>query len=201
MINPSSIDLSSLPWLPLDARSAFPRQPAIYFAIDSQNQIQYIGRSINPQTRWQYHHQYRQLQAIGSIRIAYLFMDADLLPEIEEALISWFNPPLNTVGKESESPAPSRHNRRSNTAKKECTGLRVRQIREIEVEGLGDRIKTARLASSKSLEQLCEEVGVSRTYWYDVEKETLKGTLSLENLRKIEQALNVNLGVKFAASE
>ena len=52
MINPQLIDISSLPWLPLDARSAFPKQPAIYFAIDSKNRIQYIGRSLNPKSRW-----------------------------------------------------------------------------------------------------------------------------------------------------
>ncbi len=75
--------------------------------------------------------------------------------------------------------------------------MRVRQIREVEVPGLGERIKQARLGSKKSLEQLCEEVGVSRTYWYDVEKETLKGTLSIENLRKIEQALSIDLEVSF----
>lgn len=75
--------------------------------------------------------------------------------------------------------------------------MRVRQILEVEVEGLGDRIKAARLASDKSLEQICDEVGVSRTYWYDIEKETLKGTLALEKLRKIEQVLEVDLGVKF----
>lgn len=78
-----------------------------------------------------------------------------------------------------------------------ATKVRIRQIREVEVEGLGDRIKQARLSSDKSLEHLCSEVGVSRTYWYDVEKETLKGTLSLENLRKIEQALGVEFDVKF----
>ena len=77
--------------------------------------------------------------------------------------------------------------------------MRIRQIRDVEVHGLGDRIKAARVAISneKSLEQICGEVGLSRTYWYDLEKESLKGTLSLENLRKIEAALKVDLGVKF----
>lgn len=77
--------------------------------------------------------------------------------------------------------------------------MRIRQIREIEVEGLGERVKQARIAisGSKSLERICEEVGVSRTYWYDLEKETLKGALSLENLRKIETALGIDFGVKF----
>ncbi len=75
--------------------------------------------------------------------------------------------------------------------------MRVRQVKEIEIHGLGEQIKKARLASSKSLEQICDEVGVSRTYWYDIEKETLKGALSIENLRKIEQALGIDLGVCF----
>jgi transcriptional regulator with XRE-family HTH domain len=75
--------------------------------------------------------------------------------------------------------------------------MRIRQIKEIEIEGMGERIKQARLDSRKSLEQICREVGVSRTYWYDVEKETLKGALSIENLRKFEQALGIDLGVGF----
>ncbi|MEA5578708.1 hypothetical protein [Anabaena sp. UHCC 0451] len=40
------------------------------------------------------------MESIGNIRIAYLFVDSpDLLPEIETALIEWFDPPLNVVGK------------------------------------------------------------------------------------------------------
>ncbi|PMB01054.1 transcriptional regulator [Fischerella thermalis CCMEE 5273] len=75
--------------------------------------------------------------------------------------------------------------------------MRIRQVKEIDIKGLGDRIKQARLDSKKSLEQICDEVGVSRTYWYDIEKETLKGALSIENLRKIEEALEVDFGVEF----
>lgn len=78
------------------------------------------------------------------------------------------------------------------------TKMRIRQVREVEIDGLGERIKQARLAiaTAKSLEQICDEVGVSRTYWYDIEKETLKGALSIENLRKIEQVLGVDFGVE-----
>jgi transcriptional regulator with XRE-family HTH domain len=77
--------------------------------------------------------------------------------------------------------------------------MRIRQIKEIEVEGLGPRIQQARsaIAGVRSLDQICEEVGVSRTYWYDLESERIKGTLSIENLRKIEQALGADFGVKF----
>jgi len=96
MINPQDIDINSLPWLPLESKNAFPNQPAIYFAIDLIGGIQYIGRSQNPKTRWGNHHKFNSLNDIGSIRIAYLFMDADLLPSVESALINWFDPPLNS---------------------------------------------------------------------------------------------------------
>lgn len=77
--------------------------------------------------------------------------------------------------------------------------MRIRQIKEVQVEGLGLRIQKARqkIAATKSLDRICEEVGVSRTYWYDLEAERIKGTLSVENLRKIEQALETDFGVKF----
>lgn len=78
-----------------------------------------------------------------------------------------------------------------------ATKMRIRKINEIEVNNLGEKIKQARLNSDKSLEQICAEVGVSRTYWYDLEKETLKGTLSFDNLEKIESVLKVDLGVNF----
>lgn len=102
MINPASLDLSSLPWMPLEVRSAFPKQPAIYFAVDSQGCIQYIGRSINPKRRWAQHHKHDVLAQMGSVKIVYLFIDAiELLPEIEAALIQWFDPPLNGISSKS----------------------------------------------------------------------------------------------------
>jgi DNA-binding Xre family transcriptional regulator len=98
MISPSDIHLSTLPWVPLKATNGFPEDPAIYFAIDDQGQVQYIGRSVNPVQRWANHHRCDQLNEIGGIRIAYLFIDSiDLLPVIEEALIDWFAPSLNAT--------------------------------------------------------------------------------------------------------
>jgi transcriptional regulator with XRE-family HTH domain len=122
---------------------------------------------------------------MGGVRIAYLQCSSDLLDEIELCLIDWFRPPLNRQGIKRL---------------RQTKGVRVRQIREIEVEGLGLRIQQqarAAIAGARSLDQICEEVGVSRTYWYDLESERIKGTLSIENLRKIEQALGADFGVKF----
>jgi DNA-binding Xre family transcriptional regulator len=92
MISPSTIDPLQLPSVGLTDKKQLPQIPCIYFAIDIYDQIQYIGRSINPRQRWQNHH--RQAQLIGC-RIAYMECDVALLDEVETALIEWFSPQLN----------------------------------------------------------------------------------------------------------
>jgi len=78
--------------------------------------------------------------------------------------------------------------------------MKVREIKEIEVEGLGKRIRDARVLSTKTLKSILEEVGLSRAYWYGLEKENIKGALSIENLRKIERVLDVDLEVDLDAA-
>lgn len=79
------------------------------------------------------------------------------------------------------------------------TVMKVRQVKDVDAPYLGERIKKSRIFMSnrKSLEEICDEVGVSRTYWYDIENERIRGALSVENLRKIEQALEIDLGISF----
>ncbi len=92
----ADINLLTLPSLPLEQRSQLPTTPCIYFAIDFQDQVQYIGRATNAKLRWGCHHQYSKLQAMGDVKIAYLLInERRLLPQIEQALIDWFQPPLN----------------------------------------------------------------------------------------------------------
>ena len=97
-VNPRELDLSKLPWLPLEEKAAFPRKAAIYFAIDSLGKVLYIGRSVNVHQRWEQHHKYDELSKLNNVRISYLFFDdVELLPELESALMDWFDPPLNRV--------------------------------------------------------------------------------------------------------
>ena len=95
MINPSQLNLSSLPSVPLCDRKQLPATSGIYFAL-SGGTVQYIGRSVNIRQRWADHHQTGELEKAGNVRIAYLAVsDPALLPAIETALIEFFNPPLN----------------------------------------------------------------------------------------------------------
>lgn len=96
MINPETVTPSSLPSVRLSNRKRLPQRPGIYFAIDSQGIVQYIGKSENIYARWKNHHRTGQLEHFDSVKIAYLeFSNLEMLHELERALISWFKPPLN----------------------------------------------------------------------------------------------------------
>jgi hypothetical protein len=94
-VNPAPVDPLALPSLPLTDRSQLPVCPAVYFALDG-DRVLYIGRSVNLQQRWITHHRYSQLKGLNNVRIAWLeCSDPSLLPEIEVALIEYFQPSLN----------------------------------------------------------------------------------------------------------
>lgn len=77
--------------------------------------------------------------------------------------------------------------------------MKVRRIvkQEVDINNLGNRIKEARLKSDRSLSQLAASVGISRNYWYQLEAEAVLGGVAEDTLRKIENVLGVDLGVKF----
>ena len=87
--------------------------------------------------------------------------------------------------------------------------VKVKRIieKEVDIPDLGERFKQARLEvqalKGGSLTKVCKAADVSRNYWYQLEREDIKGALLEETLRKIEDALSevlgrtVDLGVKF----
>lgn len=96
MIDLSTINLLSLPSLPLEQCRQLPDYSGIYFVLSVSDDILYIGCSINLQERWIVHHRYQQFQEIGNVRISWLqVIDASQLNALERELISYFNPLLN----------------------------------------------------------------------------------------------------------
>ena len=79
------------------------------------------------------------------------------------------------------------------------SAVQVKRVVEtiVEFPGLGKRIKAYRESDPRSLSQICREAEISRAYWYQLENEDLRSPATEEILRKIEKALNVDLGVIF----
>ena len=63
--------------------------------------------------------------------------------------------------------------------------------------GLGAAIKRARESDDRSVTQICKDAGISRQYWYQLEREDLRAPATEDVIRRIEAVLSVDLGVKF----
>lgn len=74
--------------------------------------------------------------------------------------------------------------------------MRVERVQYIEVPKLGDRIKQVREADPRSLTAICGLVGMSTANWYRIEQER-NDSLPEGTLRKIEEVLGVDFGVRF----
>lgn len=65
---------------------------------------------------------------------------------------------------------------------------------------LAERIRTARLASDKPITKLAAAADVSVSNWYAIEQERIK-VLPVQTLRRMEQVLGVDFGVRFEDCE
>jgi transcriptional regulator with XRE-family HTH domain len=74
--------------------------------------------------------------------------------------------------------------------------MKVVRTTVIEVQGLGGRIKDARLRDPRPLKEICASIGMSPMNWYRVETE--QQSLPEETLREIERALGVSFDVTFS---
>ncbi len=75
--------------------------------------------------------------------------------------------------------------------------MKVRRVQERELPKLAAQLKEARKASSLSLLKICEQLGITPTYWYKLEREE-SNSISYELLRKIEELLSIDLGARFS---
>ncbi len=73
--------------------------------------------------------------------------------------------------------------------------MRIRKVDEVDVPDMAARLKSARVADDRSLAEICRQVGVSPQYWYNLERGAVS-TMSFETLRKIEEVLGVDFGIK-----
>ncbi len=94
----SNFNLSELPYVDFMQLEKLPTCSAIYFAIDSQNRVLYVGLSVNLAERWKTHHRLYQLKEIhenSPVRIAWLVWTEEDLSTAEKYFIERYQPLLN----------------------------------------------------------------------------------------------------------
>ena len=104
------IDPLQLPSIPLSELNKLPDCTAIYFAMDSQNRVLYVGQDSNLVARCKNHHrkyQLEQLDKISPVRVAWQTWNEEDLSEAEKYLIKNFQPLLNWTEVKSPTTIPS----------------------------------------------------------------------------------------------
>lgn len=144
-----TINPLALPSVSLKQRSQLPTTPCIYFAIDNQGVVHYVGRSINLRKRWVDHHHHRldQLSELTDVRLAWFEVgEITILPVIEVALIRWFRPVLNGSTKTSIKTAarPKRAKPDQYSETKQCYMFMLTATASEEIERTADKLGITR---------------------------------------------------------
>ena len=74
--------------------------------------------------------------------------------------------------------------------------VQIERIIRIDVPDMGQKIKYARQRDPRSVEELAKAANMTRANWYRIEREENE-VLPESTLRKIEEVLGIDFGVKF----
>lgn len=89
--------LLTLPAVPIDKRKGLPQSCCVYFVLNVQGCVLYVGQTNNLARRWYRHEQMPQFQAYQATHLAWLPLDGLLLNAIEATFIAALKPPCNTT--------------------------------------------------------------------------------------------------------
>jgi transcriptional regulator with XRE-family HTH domain len=74
--------------------------------------------------------------------------------------------------------------------------VQIERVIRVDAPGIGARIKEARERDPRSVEELAKAADMTRANWYRIEHEE-NDVLPEPTLRKIEEVLGVDFGVRF----
>ncbi len=97
MVAIEDINLHNLPFVFLANKSELPFTAGIYFVVNVDDEVLYIGKAIDIRLRWKQHHRFEQIRTeYPESRIAWLTCtEITLLNSIESELIKAWKPRLN----------------------------------------------------------------------------------------------------------
>ena len=93
-----AIDPLKLPSIALERRAALLPVPAVYFLIEADRQVIYVGQAVNLRSRWVAHHCLEGYPSIAGLRIAWIEIeDATMRTRAERSLIGRYRLRLNCI--------------------------------------------------------------------------------------------------------
>jgi len=97
LLAPQNIDVRDLPCIPITDLHLLPVESGLYFVINQDHLILYIGQTKSLLTRWMTHHRRKLYLDDPSLKLAWILVPITDLIDTEEAFITYFNPRDNGV--------------------------------------------------------------------------------------------------------
>lgn len=119
---PDSFQLDKLPLVEFLKKDQLPETAGIYFVVDRDWKVWYIGKAQNLRTRWLGHHRYEQLEKINKkTHLSLLWYscenNATTLTQLEDYFIETYHPALNQTKVEARRITPAEIELRSTLVK------------------------------------------------------------------------------------
>jgi hypothetical protein len=95
MLDISTLDIHSLPFVETTSLKMLPPISAIYFVLNPSNEVLYIGQSRNLFQRFLAHHRLTDFKFNSFERICWFTSEEEMLDELEAMAIQHFSPTLN----------------------------------------------------------------------------------------------------------
>ena len=107
-----NFELNQLPHVEFSKKDRLPETAGIYFVVDKNQKIWYIGQAQNLRSRWVGHHRTNQIKKINAKSEVKLFWyccekDEDTLTQLENYFINKYYPILNQTKVEAKEITPS----------------------------------------------------------------------------------------------
>lgn len=173
MISPSEVDLLSLPSVNAADKKLLPAVSGVYFAIDADNCVQYIGATKNLKRRWSGH---SVLKTKKIEKISYLVVETQQLAHIERQFIFLMRPSLNRMDQFS------------------FFGERDLSPKVHVSEEMRKQIRYARRTQNLKSYAVAYDARMTSSQLSAIELGRVD-KLSIWKLRKLEETLNINLGI------
>ena len=109
---PDDLQLDILPYVEFMEKDKLPEIAGIYFAIDKNHKVYYVGKAQNLRNRWVGHHRYDQLKEINkktNIKLSWYGCEnnENTLTQLENYFIATYHPVLNQTKVEAKRITPA----------------------------------------------------------------------------------------------
>lgn len=179
-INPESINVKELPCFSLLERLVLPQTKAVYFVLNDNGEVIYIGSTTNLRKRFYKHHHEEEFLTLTQGKIAWLTLEPSIYAEdIESRCIYFFKPKWNRIPLREDGVPVTNMERQQSYRDRRKAGEPVRQYVD------PPKGKPSRVQRWQEAVETLRELQTEYQEWLDNLPESLQDSTLAEKLQTV----------------